>query len=460
MLNKLFPILFCAVTANAGKIVDEPNQVLRQARQITFEGPRAGEGYFSQDGRLMVFQSERQNGNPFYQMYVMDLKSGKTKLVSTGTGKTTCGWIHPNSKKVMWSSTHLDPGIAKKVKEEYEQRKQPVKSKYAWSYDEHFDIFESDLEGKNTKRLTTALGYDAEGSYSPDGQYIAFASNRSGYTDKLNAEDKKLFSQDTSSMMEIYIMKADGTQVKRLTNHTGYDGGPFFSADGKKIIWRRFAANGATAEIFTMNADGSEQKQVTSLNSMSWAPYFHPSGDYIIFGSSILGYSNFELFIVDTAGTQAPVRVSFDDGFDSLPVFSPDGEQMAWTHRNDKGESQIYLAQWDDKKARELLKLAPAKFDYRQFSPDIKGQDIKSIISYLASEEMAGRKAGSPQEKVYTEEIAKWLKAWGLKGGGPKGEFLQKFSFTSGVSLGEKNSLEILGKIKRTLKLSEDFEPL
>jgi Tol biopolymer transport system component len=448
------------LSASAADIVDKPNQVISQARQLTFDGPRAGEGYFSRDGHYMIFQSERHEGNPFYQMYVMDLKTGKSTLVSPGQGKTTCGWIHPDMKKVMWSSTHLDPSIKKKVKEEIAERKKPVKSRYSWSYDEHFDIFESDLNGNNQKRLTKELGYDAEGSYSPDGQYIAFASNRHGYTEKLEGEDKKLFQQDPSYMMDIYIMKADGTDVKRLTDVKGYDGGPFFSPDGKKITWRRFAPNGATAEVYTMNMDGTEQKQVTSLNAMSWAPYFHPSGDYLIFSTSVLGYANFELFIVDTAGTKTPVRVTFDDGFDGLGVFSPDGHQVSWTHRNEKGESQIYIAQWDDAKARELLELPPAKMNHQQLLSDIRKQDIKSIIGYLASEEMGGRRAGSPEEKIYTEEIVKWLKSWGLKGGGPKGEFLQTFSFTSGVSLGVNNTLEIMGKMKQPLKVSEDFEPL
>jgi hypothetical protein len=447
-------------TQPGAKFVNEPNQIIHGAKQITFEGPRAGEGYYSADGKMMIFQSEREPGNPFYQMYVMDLTTGKSTRLSPGIGKTTCGWIHPSLKKAMWSSTHLDPNFKKKVEEEYAQRKKPVKARYSWSYDETFDIFESDLNGKNIKRLTKERGYDAEGSYSPDGQWIAFASNRAGYTEKLDADDKKLFEQDPSYMMDIYIMKADGTQVKRLTNTKGYDGGPFFSPDGKRIIWRRFAPNGATAEVYTMNVDGSDQKQITHLGAMSWAPFFHPSGDYIIFASSLIGMSNFELFIVDSAGTKDPVRVTFEDGFDGLSVFSPDGQQVAWSHRNEKGESQIYLAQWDDAKARELLGLPPAKMDYKEFSPDIKAHDVKSIINYLASEQMAGRKAGSEQEKVYTQEIVKWLKAWGLKGGGPKGEFLQPFSFTSGVALGPKNTLDFVGGFKQSLKVSEDFEPM
>ena len=113
----------------APTFIDQPNKAISQMRQLTFTGTRTGEGYFSRDGQYMIFQSEREPGNPFYQMYVMELKTGHTTRVSPGQGKTTCGWIHPDLKKVMWSSTHLDPTLKQKTEEEYAQRKQPVKSR-------------------------------------------------------------------------------------------------------------------------------------------------------------------------------------------------------------------------------------------------------------------------------------------------------------------------------------------
>lgn len=443
-----------------GAFVDAPNSLVGESRQLTFVGPKSGEGYFSPDGKKMIFQSEREPGNPFYQMYVMDLISGETTRVSPGHGKTTCGWIHPSMKKVLYSSTHLDPEINKKTADEYENRKKAVKARYSWSFDDSYDIFTSDLNGKNLKRLTTEKGYDAEGSYSPDGQWIAFASNRAGYTEKLEGEDKKLFDQDASYMMDIYIMKADGTQVKRLTTSKGYDGGPFFSADGKKITWRRFAPNGSTAEIYTMNVDGSDQKQITHLKSMSWAPFFHPSGDYVIFGSSVLGYSNFELFIVDTNGNSKPVRVTFDEGFDGLPVFTPDGNNLSWTHRNEKGESQILMAKWDDTLARKLLQLPAQDPGLGLLQPEVRSEDIKKWVYYLASEQFQGRNTGSGEEKIYTEKIANTLKSWGLVGAGPQGSFLQTFEFTSGVQLGPNNALEVVGSYQRKYELSKDYEPI
>lgn len=452
------------------KFDNNRNELITKERQLTFVGPRSGEGYFSADGKKMIFQSERENGNPFYQMYILDLTTGESHRISTGKGKTTCGWISPDGKKAMWSSTHLDKKTNDKVKAEHEERAKPVKGRYSWSFDDQFDIFSSDLKGKNLKRLTKEKGYDAEGSYSSDGKWIAFASNRSAYEGKLDDEDQKKFQQDPSYFMEIYIMKADGTQVKRLTNAPGYDGGPFFSADAKKITWRRFNADGSKAEIYTMNIDGSEQKQVTHLGSMSWAPFYHPSGDYIVFGSSVLGFSNFELFIVDSEGKHKPVRVTFADGFDGLASFSPDGKQITWSHRNEKGDSQILLANWNDAEARKLLGLdakpetqvdslqkksnihLPAD-DLSQTTPD----DVKKIVNYLASDEMKGRLTGSAEEKIYTEEMSKRFQNWGLKPAFGN-SYIQTFEFTTNVRATDKNTANLNGRMTEKLVLGEDYQ--
>lgn len=433
--------------------------ILGQAKQLTFVGPRAGEGYFSADGKRMIFQSERDANNPFYQIYLMDLPTGKTQLVSPGQGKTTCSWIHPTQNKVMFASTHLDPAIDAKVKAELQERKAP-KRKYAWDYDETFDIFEYDLTTKKYKQLTHEKGYDAEGNYSPDGEWIVFASNRKGYTEKLNEDEQKKFAMDPSYMMDIYIMKADGSQVKQLTNVRGYDGGPFFSHDGRKITWRRFTPDGMIAEVWTMNREGSDQKQLTHLGAMSWAPYFHPSGDYLIFTTNKLGYTNFELYIVDAKGTKDPVRVSFWDGFDGLPVFTPDGKKLAWTHRNEKGESQIYWASWDDHKARQALGLSETDVDFPAMTENIDADDAKQWVAYLASDTMKGRKTGSPEEQIYTQKISNFFERLKLQPWQGK-QFTLPFEFTAGVNLGTKNSLSVSveGKVK-TLTLEKDFTPL
>jgi Tol biopolymer transport system component len=129
---------------------------------------------------------------------------------------------------------------------------------------------------------------------------------------------------------------------------------PFFSPDGQHIIWRRF--DGMNADIYTMKTNGSDMRRVTDFQSISWSPYYHPSGEYVIFTSNKFGFSNFELFIVDTDGTREPVRVTFTDGFDGLPVFSPDGRMLSWASgRSEDGSPQIFLADWNHEAAQDAL---------------------------------------------------------------------------------------------------------
>ena len=150
------------------------------------------------------------------------------------------------------------------------------------------DIFTYDEKTGAIKQLTTAKGYDAEGGYSPDGQWIAFSSMRDAYNRTLTAAEQKQLELDPSYFAEVYIMKADGSGQKRLTTENGYDGGTFFTKDGR-IVWRHFEENGLIANVWTMKPDGTDKKQITDFGAMSWAPYEHPSGEYFLFASNKLG---------------------------------------------------------------------------------------------------------------------------------------------------------------------------
>jgi Tol biopolymer transport system component len=185
---------------------------------------------------------------------------------------------------------------------------------------------------------------------------------RDAYNRPLSDTEKKQLEVDPSFFAEIYIMRADGTGQKRLTTVNGYDGGPFFTHDGSRIVWRRFDESGLIADIWTMKPDGSDARQITNFGSMSWAPYEHPSGEYIIFASNKLGFDNFELFIVDTQGDKEPVQVTYTAGFDGLPVPSPDGRQLAWTSTRSGGSNgQLFLGRWNHEKALEAIRRAPLR---------------------------------------------------------------------------------------------------
>ena len=228
--------LYCQEeSANDKSDAANESRWLSNERQLTFEGRRAGEGYFSRDGRRMVFQSEREPGNPFFQIYLLDFETGDVDRVSPGQGKTTCAWIHPNGESVLYASTQDDKAAQDKQTAELELRASGKERRYSWDYDETYELYAYDLAGKTYKRLTNATGYDAEASWSPDGSKIVFASNRRAYERDLTNRETERFKIDPAYMIDLYIMDADGSNIKRLTESPGYDGGPFFSPDGQQI---------------------------------------------------------------------------------------------------------------------------------------------------------------------------------------------------------------------------------
>jgi len=479
----VFALLFLLTTAPFSSIAQEKAKpdpakaeatLLTNTRQLTFEGKRAGEGYFGADGSSMIFQSERIADNPFFQIFTMDLETGDVEQVSPGHGKTTCSWLHPKGGKAIYASTQDDPDARKKQKAEIELRKSGKQKRYSWDYDETYEIQEYDFKSKKYRNLTNTRGYDAEGCYSPDGKQIVFASNRAGYTEKLNAKDQEWFEKNPSFMMDIYIMDADGKNVRRLTKAPGYDGGPFFNADGSKICWRRFSREGDTAEVFTMNADGTGEKQLTHLKAMSWAPYFHPTGEYLIFATNLQGFANFELYLVDAEGKHEPVRVTYTDGFDGLAAFSPDGKTLAWTtNRTSNKKSQIFRANWNHEAARTLLGLTGKKSGpsppateaptLETTTASITEKDLRQHITYLASEELAGRLTGTAGAKLATAYVADIFKDLELTPAGKGDSYFQPFDFTAGVDLGPDNKLTIktsAGELDKKITADKDWRPL
>jgi Tol biopolymer transport system component len=298
---------------------------------------RAGEGYFSPDGKKIIFQAEEKGENPFYQMFVMDLQTGAARRVSPGAGKTTCGYFHPDGNKIIWASSHLDPHAKDHYAAEIQQREEEKKAKkrrrYQWDFDPYMEIFESDLSGAKLKRLTDSKGYDAEGSYSADGKSIVFCSNRSG--------EKNL---------ELYIMDADGKNVRQLTKAPGcYNGGPFFSPDGKRVIFRSDRKKKDHLQLYVINVDGTGEKALTDNDDwVHWAPYWHKDNKHIIFTaadhSNPLVRPNYDLYWMNIE-TGKKTRLTFAPGADVLPVFSRDYTKIMWTSTRDgRQPAQLFIA--------------------------------------------------------------------------------------------------------------------
>lgn len=311
---------------------------LRNLRQLTFGGENA-EAYFSADGKKLSFQSTR-DGRQCDQIYTMNDDGSDVRMISDGTGRTTCAYFLPNGKRVLYSSTHLGSKDCP-ARPDFSQG-------YVWAVYHTFDIFTAKPDGSGLKQLTNAPGYDAEATISRKGK-IVFTSMRDGDLD-------------------IYTMDGKGKNVRRLTNELGYDGGPFWSYDGKQIVYRAHhpqtekdkadylgllkqnLIRPTTLEIRVMNADGSNKRQVTSNGKANFAPYFFPDGKRIIFASNLSDPKgrDFDLYKINVDGSGLE-RITYNDTFDGFPMFSPDGKQLVFaSNRNAKarGDTNIFIADW------------------------------------------------------------------------------------------------------------------
>jgi Tol biopolymer transport system component len=311
---------------------------LRNLKQLTFGGENA-EAYFSPSGKELIFQSTR-DGRECDQIYTMNLDGSNIRLVSTGTGRTTCSYFYPDAKKILYSSTHLG---AKEC-----PPRPDFSQGYVWAVYPTFDIFTARPDGSAVKQLTNTPGYDAETTISKQGKLV-FTSMRDGDLD-------------------IYTMDGNGKHVRRLTNELGYDGGPFWSYDGKQIVYRAYhprtdkekadylallkqnLIRPTTLEIWVMNADGTNKRQVTHNGKANFAPYFFPDGKRIIFASNMADPKgrDFDLYKINVDGSGLE-RITFNDTFDGFPMFSPDGKKLVFaSNRNAKvrGDTNIFIADW------------------------------------------------------------------------------------------------------------------
>jgi Tol biopolymer transport system component len=296
---------------------------LKNIHQVTSGFARAGEGYFRPDGKAVIFQAARA-GEDEYQIYTLDLTPGaQPLLVSTGKGKCTCAYYHPDGRSILFASTHLEAASAGP------RPKGPAYSRterYRWDFDPAMDIFRAALDGSNLVRLTDTPGYDAEGSYSADGTQIIFTSFRDGDA-------------------EVYIMDSGGKNPRRITRAPGYDGGPFFAPDGTRIIYRSDRKQNDLLQVYINNPAGTAERALTANDAVNWGPFFYPDSRHIVYSTSIHGHQNYEIYWMDTA-TGHEERITYQPGFDALPVFSKDGKRMLWTSKGRSADntSQLFIA--------------------------------------------------------------------------------------------------------------------
>lgn len=348
----LFSAPFCAVKAQnaAGDTVLFPGEKhFSNIQQLTFGGDNA-EAYWSYDSKWLIFQrTNPKEGIMCDQMFIgkVPTKPGEKfqpRPISSGKGRTTCGFFTKDGKHVIYASTHLAADTCPPVPD-----RKKYGNKYIWPLYTGYDIFMADLKGKIVKQLTNSKYYDAEATLSPDGKKMIYTSTKGGDID-------------------LYIMDLKTGKEKQFTNTLGYDGGAWFSPDGKKIIWRasrpktdadvkeykELLAENLVAptnmEVFTANADGSDVKQVTAFGNANWAPAFMHDSKRIIFASnhqSKRGYP-FNLFTINGDGSGLE-KVTAEKIFDAFPMFSPDGKKLVFcSNRNNGGtrDTNIFVADW------------------------------------------------------------------------------------------------------------------
>ncbi len=318
---------------------DEPR--LRNLRQLTHGGENA-EAYFSADGEQLIFQATREGVAPCDQIFTMDLDGQNLRRVSTGQGRTTCAFFFPSGDRIVYSSTHhLDPACPTPP---------DMSQGYVWGLFE-FDVFAANADGSDLVQLTDEPGYDAEATISPDGTKIVFTSVRDGD-------------------LEIYVMDADGSNVTRLTHEPGYDGGAFFSADGTRIVYRarhpesdeeladyrallgRGLIRPGVLDIYVMDADGSNKRRLTENAAANFAPFMHPNGRQILFSSNMHEPTgrNFDLYLINIDGTGLE-RVTQHPDFDGFPMFNRDGSLLVFASNRgaeQEGDTNVFLAEWVD----------------------------------------------------------------------------------------------------------------
>jgi TolB protein len=312
---------------------------LASIRQLTTDGENA-EAYLSFDERFLTMQS-KHGDMQCDQIFTMSIDGGEMTRVTSGKGRTTCSYFYPDGEHIIYSSTEAhDPGCLAP----------PDRSRgYVWKLYPEFDIYLAKRDGSDAHLLFASDGYDAEATLSPKGDKVIFTSTRDGDP-------------------ELYLMNLDGSGVTRLTHEKGYDGGAFFSADGSKIIFRAsrpktdedlraytelvrdHLVRPTNLEIFIMNADGTDMRQITRNGAANFAPFMHPDGRRVIFCSNMDAGNkrNFDLYMINIDGTGLE-RVTFCNEFDGFPMFTRDGKKLVFCsnrHSKHPGDTNVFTADW------------------------------------------------------------------------------------------------------------------
>jgi len=370
-------------TTNATDWHESENGVLQNYAQLTSEEyyVKAGEAYFDPDMGWIIYQAvpipaEGEEPDEHYSMYVAELVydeadritgTKKPMLISLPGSANTCGFFHPTVPGAVIFGTTMTPPA--EVDTAGYQR---GSGRYKWAFPTEMEVVTKVVtpikmwhrklrnirerpHARQFTNLSNREGYDAECAFSPDGRYIVMAS-----------------MQDNENLCDINIYDMATKKMIPIVEAVGYDGGPFFGPHGKRICYRSDRRGDNLLQLFVGELEFDEDGVITGLKrefqltddtNVNWGPYWHPSGRYLAYATSAVSHSNYEVFLIDADPGTLPdspgavkygtgmKRITNANGFDGLPVFSPDGKYMMWTSQRThdpavKGSSQIWIAEF------------------------------------------------------------------------------------------------------------------
>jgi Tol biopolymer transport system component len=270
-------------------------------------GPGA-EFYFAPDGSHVIGNAKREGDSSFH-VYTLNIDGTEIRRIND-KGDDACSFFFPDGKRIIWTSTKDHPELDKS------NFSDPS------AYPQGSELYTSNLDGSDVKRLTNNTVYDAEVSVAPNGKWILFGSQRSG-------------------KMELWKMNTDGSNPVQITHLDGFEpGGSFVFGDGKTIIFRAWRSEDSKAkkhplpmDLFTIQADGTGLKQLTHDGGTNWSPFPAPDGHHYVF-VKVLPPHNYEVYLGDLNSDQQ-VRLTYSDAFDGYPSISPDGHWLIFTSTRD-----------------------------------------------------------------------------------------------------------------------------
>lgn len=240
----------------------------------------------------IAFESERDGD---LGIYVVNPDGSDLQILTPGAGGWEPTWS-PDRSKILFASNLHGGGQA----------------------DE--EVYVMDADGSNVRRLTNTPG-DSTSSWSadwsPDGEQIVFSSNRDGSGLGWDGE-------------ELYVMAADGSNVRRLTRRLGFDSSPAWSPDGTKVAFMRSAPGEqeGRSDIYVIQPDGTNLQRLTR-DARAARPSWSPDGKRIAFMGGDGDDESSEIYVMDADGTNIQ-RLTHRSGADGAPDWSPDGSEIVF----------------------------------------------------------------------------------------------------------------------------------